>query len=121
MSPPTSCAATTPGTEAGAIPASVFENIRPTVMAGLAKLMELVNQYAAPMYAPTAAGAVDARPVRASEKMTSSRPSVEMTSANRWAGLARWWVEMLIALSANMAPATVAPLMQPATWAGMYW
>ena len=49
------------------------------------------------MYAPTAAGAVDARPVRASEKMTSSRPSVAMTSANRCAGLARWWVEMLIA------------------------
>ena len=37
------------GTEAGAIPAKVSENIRPMVMAGLAKLVEEVNQYAAPM------------------------------------------------------------------------
>ena len=28
------------GTEAGAIPAKLFENIRPMVMAGLAKLVE---------------------------------------------------------------------------------
>ena len=33
-----------PGTEAGAMPAKVSENIRPTVIAGLAKLVELVNQ-----------------------------------------------------------------------------
>ena len=38
-----------PGTEAGAMPAKVSENIRPTVTAGLAKEVELVNQYAAPM------------------------------------------------------------------------
>ena len=37
------------GTEDGAMPAKVPENIRPTVMAGLAKLVEEVNQYAAPM------------------------------------------------------------------------
>jgi len=37
------------GTEDGAIPAKVSENIRPMVMAGLAKLVEEVNQYAAPM------------------------------------------------------------------------
>ena len=36
-------------TEDGAIPAKVSENIRPMVMAGLAKLVEEVNQYAAPM------------------------------------------------------------------------
>ena len=47
--PPTSWATTNPGTEAGAMPARVSENIRPTVKAGLAKLVELVNQYAAPM------------------------------------------------------------------------
>ena len=47
--PPTTWAATKAGTEAGAIPAKVSENIRPTVMAGLAKLVEEVNQYAAPM------------------------------------------------------------------------
>src|SRR3954471_16268008 len=101
------------------MPAKVSENMRPMLIAGLAKLVELVNQYAAPMYAPTAAGAVDARPVRAREKMTSSSPSVAMTSASRWAGLARWWVEMLIALSANMPFAAIAPATQPAIWAGM--
>ena len=37
------------GTEDGAMPAKVSENIRPMVMAGLAKLVEEVNQYAAPM------------------------------------------------------------------------
>jgi hypothetical protein len=38
-----------PGGGFGAIPAKVSENIRPMVMAGLAKLVEDVNQYAAPM------------------------------------------------------------------------
>ena len=33
-----------PGTDAGAMPANVFENIRPTVIAGLAKLAELVKK-----------------------------------------------------------------------------
>ncbi len=36
--------ATKAGTDAGAMPAKVSENIRPTLMAGLAKLVELVNQ-----------------------------------------------------------------------------
>ena len=42
---------------------------------GLAKLVELVSQYAAPMYAPTAAGADAARWVHASQKITSSSQS----------------------------------------------
>ena len=33
----------------GAMPAKVSENTRPMVTAGLAKEVELVNQYAAPM------------------------------------------------------------------------
>ena len=37
------------GAEAGAMPAKVSENIRPIVTAGLAKEVELVNQYAEPM------------------------------------------------------------------------
>ena len=41
---PTTCAATKTGAEEGAIPAKVSENMRPTVIAGLAKLVELVNQ-----------------------------------------------------------------------------
>src|SRR6476646_7785828 len=47
--PPMICAPMKLSTELGAIPAKVSENIRPMVMAGLAKLVEEVNQYAAPM------------------------------------------------------------------------
>ena len=42
--PPTTWATMKLGTDAGAMPANVFENIRPTVMAGLAKLVELVKK-----------------------------------------------------------------------------
>ena len=42
--PPTSCTTTNAGTEAGAMPAKVSENIRPTLIAGLAKLVELVKK-----------------------------------------------------------------------------
>ena len=41
---PTSWAATKPGTEAGAMPAKVSDRARPMVTAGLAKLVEEVNQ-----------------------------------------------------------------------------
>jgi len=44
QAPPTSWATTYPGTEEGAMPAKVFEKIRPTVIAGLAKLAELVKK-----------------------------------------------------------------------------
>ncbi|HTX09710.1 MAG TPA: hypothetical protein VME22_13910 [Solirubrobacteraceae bacterium] len=54
--------------------------MRPTLIAGLAKLAEFVKKYAEPMYAPTAAGAIDVRRVRASEKITSTSPAVAMTS-----------------------------------------
>ena len=47
--PPRICAAIKGGTEDGAIPAKVSENIRPMVIAGLAKLVEEVKKYAAPM------------------------------------------------------------------------
>jgi hypothetical protein len=47
--PPITWARTKLGTEEGAIPAKVLEKTRPTVMAGLAKLVELVKKYAAPM------------------------------------------------------------------------
>ncbi len=42
--PPMICAAMNGSTEDGAMPANVAENIRPMVMAGLAKLVEEVNQ-----------------------------------------------------------------------------
>jgi hypothetical protein len=47
--PPAIWAATKGSTEEGAIPAKVSENIRPTVIAGLAKLVEEVKNYAAPI------------------------------------------------------------------------
>ena len=65
------------------------------------------------MYAPTAAGATVPRRVLASEKITSNSPSVAITSENRWASVARWLVEMLIAASANIAFAVIAPAMHP--------
>ena len=42
--PPTTWAAMKVGADEGAIPAKVLENMRPTVMAGLAKLVELVKK-----------------------------------------------------------------------------
>ena len=47
--PPRIWAAMNDGAEAGAIPAKLSENIRPTVIAGLAKLVEEVKKYAAPI------------------------------------------------------------------------
>jgi hypothetical protein len=44
ISPLISWAMTNAGTEAGAMPAKVSEMMRPTLIAGLAKLVELVNQ-----------------------------------------------------------------------------
>ena len=42
--PPPTWAAMNTGADDGAIPANVLENIRPMVIAGLAKLVEEVNQ-----------------------------------------------------------------------------
>ena len=113
-------AAMNAGAEDGAMPAKVSENIRPTVMAGLAKLVEDVKKYAAPIYAPTAAGADRERPDRARAKITSRSPSVATISDRKCAGVARSLAEMLIAGWANIRFATTAPATQPATWAGRY-
>ncbi len=64
-------------------------SMRPTLIAGLAKLAEVVKKHAAPMYAPTAAAAMCARLVRACEKITSNSPAVVTTSENSCAGEAR--------------------------------
>ena len=42
--PPNTSASTKIGTEDGAIPAKLFDMMRPTAMAGLAKLVELVKK-----------------------------------------------------------------------------
>ncbi len=70
------------------------------------------------MYAPTAAGAVAARPVRASAKMTSSSPAVAITSDSACAPLARCFTETDTAGRPNIRFARAAPATQPATWAG---
>src|ERR1700724_554308 len=100
------------------MPAKVAENIRPTVIAGLAKLVEDVKKYAAPIYAPTAAGADRARPDRASAKITTMSPKVATTSDRKCAGVARCVAEMLTAARANIRFASTAPPMQPVTCAG---
>src|ERR1022692_5072158 len=93
--PPMIWAAMNAGTEDGAIPAKVSENIRPTAIAGLAKLVEDVKKYAAPIYAPTAAGAARLRPDRASAKITRMRPTVATISDRKCAGVARCLAEMV--------------------------
>ena len=74
---------TNAGIDLGAMPAKLFENVGAIVTAGLAKLVDDVNQYAAPMYAPTANGATDPRPERATPKITSNRPAVATASASQ--------------------------------------
>ena len=77
---PTTWKTTKAGTDPGAIPAKVSLNARPMVTAGFAKDVDDVNQYADPMYAPTAAGAAADRPDRASEKTTMISPAVATDS-----------------------------------------
>ena len=72
--------------EVGLMPAKVSVKRRPMVTAGLANEVEEVNQYAAPMYAPTAGATAVARPVRTRAKMTSTTPAVATTSPTRWTG-----------------------------------
>ena len=55
------------------------------------------------MYAPTAAGVVCERRVRAREKITSTRPAVAITSESRCAGEARWCVEIVIGAESEHA------------------
>jgi hypothetical protein len=116
--PPPVWAAMNTGAEDGAIPANVFDSIRPMVIAGLAKLVEAVNQYVAPIQAPAAAGTLAARPDRVSAKMTRISPAVAMTSDSACAPDARCFTETDTADSPNIRFAATAPVTQPATWAG---
>lgn len=79
MNIPSSCMTMNMGAEAGSMPAKLFDSIRATVTAGLAKLVEDVNQYDPPMHAPTASGTAAPRPVRTHPWMTSSTPTVAIT------------------------------------------
>ena len=48
-----------PGASAGRMPANVLLSARPTVIAGFAKDVDAVNQYAAPIHAGTRHPAID--------------------------------------------------------------
>jgi len=113
---PASWATTKAGAEDGAIPAKVSERTRPTVTAGLANDVELVNQYAAPMYAPTVGAAIAPRPVRTSANTRTRSPAVATTSPRRCGPVARSVVETDVA-TPNMRLASTAPATPPATCA----
>jgi hypothetical protein len=59
------------GTLEGAIPANVLLSMRPIVTAGLAKLVDDVNQYAATMYPATANAAIAATASRGCDRRAS--------------------------------------------------
>src|SRR5689334_2478632 len=104
-----------PGAELGAIPANVSERIRPIVTAGLANDVELVNQYAAPIYAPTAAADKPARPVRARAKITATSPAVATTTPTKWTAVMRSFVEISNSRWSNISLANSAPTTPPDT------
>jgi hypothetical protein len=91
--------------------------MRPTTIAGLAKLVELVKKYAQAIYAPTAAGASELRPVFAKAKITRTSPAVATTSDSPCAKVARWFIEIETADREYIRFAKTAPLAHPATWA----
>ena len=95
------------------MPANVSEKIRPTVTAGLAKEVELVNQYAAPMYAPTAGAASAPRPERTRAKISNTSPAVATTSPTSSPVPVRSVVARPASTS-NIAFASSAPPIPPA-------
>src|SRR5690606_28779691 len=100
--------------DSGEMPANVSLNTRPRVTARLANEVELVNQYAAPMYAPTATAMAgmpwEARTIPA---ISSVRPAVAITSPSSVPALARSWEEIAVGTS-NIAFASSAPPTPPA-------
>ena len=101
------------------MPAKLSLNIRPIVIAGFAKLVELVKKYAAPMYAPTAAGANCARPERTREKISRTSPAVATISERKCGAVRRSVPLHDTAAAPNIRFAAAAPVMQPTTCTGM--
>src|SRR5690606_26799828 len=97
------------GTDDGAMPANVSDSARATVTAGLAKLVELVTQYAPTIHPATANATTSERPDRTQPWITSSRPRVATISDNHRAGEDRSAVASWTAGSSNMMFATTAP------------
>src|SRR4029450_6614861 len=102
------------------MPANVSLNIRPMVTAGFANDVDDVNQYAAPMYAPTAAGATAARPLRTRAKTSKTNPVVATTSPSHSGAPLRCLVDSSIAGKLNIRLAKTEPATAPATWATTY-
>ena len=72
-----------------------------------------MNQYAAPMYAPTAGAASIPRPVRARAKMSTTRPAVATTSLTSRFAPVRSLVDSSASGTLNMMLASSAPAMAP--------
>src|SRR5437868_5125254 len=113
MVAPMSCMTMNIGTELGAMPAKVFESVRAMVTAGLAKLVDEVNQYAPAIHSPTANGTARARPVRTHPWITRMRPMVATTSDSHSAADDRCLVDTLMAGSWNIRLAITAPQHAP--------
>src|SRR5262245_40206030 len=108
------------GTDSGAMPANVSVNARATVTAGLAKLVDDVNQYAAAMYAPTTNGTIAARPLRTAPKITTRSPTVATVSPSQMPEPERTWSDHSTAGRSNITFATIVPSTAPTTCAPMY-
>src|ERR1700690_2419214 len=105
------------GASTGRIPAKVSVKDRAIVIAGFAKDVDAVNQYAEPIQQATIHGASSARrwPMT-----TSSSPQVATASETHWAGPLRIWVEVSNKGSSNIRCASRVPMQQPATWIRAY-
>ena len=102
------------------MPAKVSDSVRATVTAGLAKLVDDVNQYAPPIHAPTAKGTADPRPVRTQPWITNNSPTVAITSESHSAPEERSRCDRLIASSSNIRFASIVPTHPPIVCATAY-
>src|SRR5690554_3313857 len=120
MATPSSCMVTNIGAEAGSMPVKVSVSVRPMVTAGLAKLVDEVNQYAPAIHAATVYGTAVERPVRTQPWTTSRRPTVAINSEIQSGPEDLACVEKATAGRSNMTLARTVPTHAPITWAVMY-
>lgn len=119
MAAPMSCATINMGTALGAMPAKESLAARAMVTAGLAKDVDEVKKYAAPIHAGTRTAARCSDLRWGSAPMTMMRPAVAMISPSHRLGVSRSLVEACHAGSENMVLARRVPKRPPAIWAGM--
>jgi hypothetical protein len=86
------------------------------VTAGLAKLVDAVNQWAAVMYSPTIHATPLGRHRKAADIVPTS-PKVATISESHWAGPVRAWVDTCQIDYSNIACASIVPKIPPAIWA----